>query len=187
MLPCGQLELLGRTDTQVKVRGFRIELGEIEATLTQHSAVKDAAVVAVDDGRGIKRLVAYVVLANGDSLAPSATDLRAFLGGKLPEYMVPRRIRAARRPADFAQRQGRSQGAVRRPDLSRPDLAHEYVAPRNDAEAKLAAVWADVLHVERVGVRDNFFELGGHSLVATQLLSRHPGRARRRVAAAEAI
>src|SRR5439155_5748375 len=88
VLPTGQVELLGRTDHQVKVRGFRIELGEIEATLTKHPAVKDAAVATHADGRAGKRLVAYLVLKD-DVPAPSATDLRAFLGGKLPEYMVP--------------------------------------------------------------------------------------------------
>jgi amino acid adenylation domain-containing protein/thioester reductase-like protein len=169
MLPSGALELLGRTDTQVKVRGFRIELGEIEATLTQHQAVKDAAVVAVEDGRGVKRLVAYVVLNVGD--VPSATDLRAFLGGKLPEYMVPGVfIPLVALPISPNGKVDRK--ALPAPDLSRPDVAHEYVAPRTDAEVKLATVWADVLHVQQVGVRDNFFELGGHSLVATQLLSR---------------
>jgi amino acid adenylation domain-containing protein len=170
MLPSGHVELLGRTDTQVKVRGFRIELGEIEATLGQHAGVKDAAVTAVDDGRGIKRLVAYVVPAAGAS-APSATDLRAFLAGKLPEYMVPGIFMPiAELPLSANGKVDRK--ALPAPDLSRPDVAHEYVPPRSEAEEKLAAVWADVLHVERVGVRDNFFELGGHSLVATQLLSR---------------
>jgi amino acid adenylation domain-containing protein/thioester reductase-like protein len=170
MLPSGTIELLGRTDTQVKVRGFRIELGEIEATLTQHPAVKDTAVIAVDDGRGVKRLVAYVVPAT-DVPAPSATDLRAFLGGKLPEYMVPGVfLPLAALPISPNGKVDRK--ALPAPDLSRPDLSHEYVAPRDPTEQKLAAVWADVLRVERVGVRDNFFELGGHSLVATQLLSR---------------
>ncbi|HEY1381010.1 MAG TPA: condensation domain-containing protein, partial [Gemmataceae bacterium] len=170
LLPNGQFELLGRTDTQVKVRGFRIELTEIEATLTQHSAVRDAAVVAVDDGRGVKRLVAYVVPADGVP-APSATDLRAFVGGKLPEYMVPGVFVPL--AALLLSANGKvDRKALPAPDLSRPDVSHEYVAPRTDAEARLAAVWSDVLRVERVGVRDNFFELGGHSLVATQVLSR---------------
>jgi amino acid adenylation domain-containing protein len=170
MLPSGHVELLGRTDTQVKVRGFRIELGEIEATLGQHSGVKDAAVTAIDDGRGVKRLVAYVVPAVG-ATAPSATDLRAFLAGKLPEYMVPGIFMPlAELPISTNGKVDRK--ALPAPDLSRPDVAHEYVPPRTEAEGKLASVWADVLRVERVGVRDNFFELGGHSLVATQLLSR---------------
>ncbi len=170
MLPSGYLELLGRTDTQVKVRGFRIELGEIEATLTQYPAVKDATVVAVDDARGTKRLVAYVVPA-AETAAPSATDLRAFLAGKLPEYMVPGIfVPLAALPLSPNGKVDRK--ALPVPDLSRPDVSHEYVAPRSAAEERLAAVWAAVLHVERVGLRDNFFELGGHSLVATQLLSR---------------
>jgi amino acid adenylation domain-containing protein/thioester reductase-like protein len=171
VLPNGQLELLGRTDTQVKVRGFRIELGEIEATLISHPAVKEAVVVvAIDGGRGVKRLVAYIVPA-ADVPAPSATDLRAFLGGKLPEYMVPGLfVPLAAVPISANGKVDRN--ALPAPDLSRPDVAHEYVAPRSDTEAKLSDLWADVLHVERVGVRDSFFELGGHSLVATQLLSR---------------
>jgi amino acid adenylation domain-containing protein/thioester reductase-like protein len=170
VLPNGQVELLGRTDLQVKIRGFRIELGEIEATLGQHPAVRAAAVVARDDGRGVKRLIAYVV-PTADATAPSATDLRAYLGGKLPEYMVP----GVYVPLDalpLSPNGKVDRNALPVPDLTRPDVAHEYVAPRTPAEMKLAAVWAEVLHVERVGVRDNFFELGGHSLVATQLLSR---------------
>lgn len=170
VLPNGDFELLGRTDNQVKVRGFRIELGEIEATLAQHPGVRDAAVVAREDVRGFKRLVAYVV-PREDGPAASATDLRAFLGGKLPDYMVPTIF------VPLAEMPITSNGKVDRkalptPDLNRPDVAHEYVAPQTPVEEKLASIWADVLRIERVGSRDSFFELGGHSLVATQVLSR---------------
>jgi amino acid adenylation domain-containing protein/thioester reductase-like protein len=169
MLPSGAIELLGRTDNQVKVRGFRIELGEIEATLTQHPAVREAAVVARDDGDG-KRLVAYVVVAES-AAAPSVTDLRSFLGGKLPEYMVPSVFMPlAALPLSVNGKVDRR--ALPAPDLSRPALAVEFVPPRTPTEVSLAAIWAHVLRVARVGVRDNFFELGGHSLVATQVLAR---------------
>jgi amino acid adenylation domain-containing protein/thioester reductase-like protein len=170
VLPTGHIELLGRTDHQVKVRGFRIELGEVEATLAQFPAVREAVVVAREDVGGGKRLVAYVVPADGVP-APTTADLRGFLGGKLPEYMVPSAfVPLAALPLSPNGKVDRN--ALPAPDLSRPELSAAYVAPRTPAEAKLATIWADALRIERVGARDSFFELGGHSLVATQVLSR---------------
>jgi amino acid adenylation domain-containing protein len=170
MLPSGQIELLGRTDSQVKIRGFRIELGEIESTLTQHERVRDAAVVARDDGRGVKRLVAYVVLKDGEA-APTATDLRAFLASKLPEYMLPA-IFVPLTALPLSPNGKVDRKALPSPEAGRGELAVEYVPPSSATEVKLAALWADVLRVERVGLRDSFFELGGHSLLATQVLAR---------------
>lgn len=170
MLPSGQIELLGRTDSQVKIRGFRIELGEIESTLTQHDRVRDAAVAARDDGRGIKRLIAYIVLTEGDA-APTATDLRAFLASKLPEYMLPSVfVPLPEMPLSPNGKVDRK--ALPSPESGRGELAVQYIAPSTATEVKLAALWSDVLRVERIGLRDSFFELGGHSLLATQVLAR---------------
>lgn len=170
MLPNGDVELLGRTDLQVKIRGFRIELGEVESTLTQHAAVKEAVVVARDDGRGIKRLIAYVVFEDGAD-STSASDLRSFLGGKLPDYMVP----AVFVPLDAVPLSANGKvdrNALPAPEAGRGELSAEFVPPQTNTEIRLAALWSDVLRIERVGLRDSFFELGGHSLLATQVLAR---------------
>ncbi|WP_164021874.1 non-ribosomal peptide synthetase, partial [Pyxidicoccus trucidator] len=160
---------LGRLDFQVKVRGFRIELGEIETTLELHPLVRQAVVVAREDSPGDKRLVAYVVPPSG-AQSPSTTDVRDFLKRRLPEYMVPSAFVALEAlPLTF-------NGKLDRKALPAPDGAlsasSEYVAPRNETEQRLAALWSEVLRVERVGIHDNFFTLGGHSLLATQVISR---------------
>ena len=159
------LEFFGRADDQVKVRGFRIELGEIESVLLEHPRVREAVVLA----RGIgdeRRLVAWTV-ADGD--APTAAELRAHLGGRLPEYMVP----AAFVPLDALPLT--RNGKVDRRALPDPDAsAHSgaYVPPRTPTEEVLAGIWAELLGVERVGSDDGFFALGGHSLLATRVVSR---------------
>jgi acyl carrier protein len=163
-LPDGNLEFLGRIDHQVKVRGYRIELGEIEATLTAHPAVREAVVVAREEGAGEKRLVAYVV---GEA---SGAELRAFVRSKLPEYMVPSAFVA------LAALPLTANGKIDRRALpapeGRPEQERAYVAPRTPVEEVLAGIWAEVLRLDRVGVQDNFFDLGGHSLLATQVVSR---------------
>ncbi|MFB9907499.1 non-ribosomal peptide synthase/polyketide synthase [Allokutzneria oryzae] len=157
----GELEYLGRTDDQVKIRGFRIELGEIETALRTHPAVTESVVLAREDNPGVKRLVAYVV---GDS-----TALREHLSVRLPEYMVP---------AAFVELDALPltvNGKVDRRALPAPEWEGDrdsYVAPRNDVEAALSGIWADVLSVERVGVQDNFFGLGGDSILSIQVVSR---------------
>ncbi|MGE6764045.1 non-ribosomal peptide synthase/polyketide synthase, partial [Corallococcus interemptor] len=162
----GQLDFVGRIDAQVKVRGFRIELGEVENALRAAPAVKDAVVLAREDSPGDKRLVAYVV---GEALDVAA--LRAHLKQHLPEYMVP----AAFVPMEALPLT--SNGKVDRKALPAPDASvlrasHAYEAPATPLEAKLAALWSEVLRVPTVGRTDNFFELGGHSLLATQLVAR---------------
>ena len=168
-LPDGTIEFLGRIDHQVKVRGFRIELGEIEAVLRSHPQVDDAVVLARTDTPGDTRLVGYVVAHEGES--PSVSDLRAWTRTKLPEYMVPAFVIILDgfplTPSGKVDRK-----ALPAPDASRPQQETPYVAPRTPAEEKLAAMAADLLGLERVGVEDNFFELGGHSLLATQFISR---------------
>jgi amino acid adenylation domain-containing protein len=169
-LPTGEIEFLGRIDQQVKVRGFRIELGEIEAVLKQHADVSECVVVArADDSAVDKRLVAYVVAAAETSL--NASLLRAHLKEQLPEYMLPAAfVFLAALPMTPHSKIDRR--ALPDPDLTRPELTQDFVAPRTTNEELLAGLWADLLRIERVGVHDNFFELGGHSLLATRLMAR---------------
>ncbi|MDB5072254.1 MAG: amino acid adenylation domain protein [Candidatus Eremiobacteraeota bacterium] len=160
----GSLELVGRADHQVKIRGFRIECGEIEAALREHPAVSGAAVVARD-----KRLVAYVVPREQD--APTADAMYEFLRRKLPDYMLPSAFVSL--PALPLTPSGKvDRKALPESDAARPALEESFVAPRDEIEEVVAAVWAEVLRLEHVGVHDNFFDLGGHSLLATQIASR---------------
>ncbi|MFC6023810.1 phosphopantetheine-binding protein, partial [Plantactinospora solaniradicis] len=164
----GRPEFLGRADFQVKVRGFRIELGEIEGVLRAVPGVA-AAVVVADGPVGQSRLVAYVVADSGAGVA--VAQLRVVLRERLPEYMVP---------AVFVELTAlplNANGKIDRAALPavegvRPDADAQFVAPRTPAEELLAGIWAEVLGVDRVGVRDNFFTLGGHSLLATRVVSR---------------
>ncbi|HZI16055.1 MAG TPA: condensation domain-containing protein, partial [Myxococcus sp.] len=160
----GTLEYLGRLDTQVKVRGFRIELGEVESALTAHPTVRDAVVVVREE-----RLVAYVVAREG--VTPEVGTLRQALKQHLPEYMVPAAI--ALLPALPLTPSGKVDRKAL-PALEGTEVARtrEYVAPHAGVEEQLAAMWAELLRVGRVGRHDDFFELGGHSLLATQLVSR---------------
>ncbi len=159
-LPDGGLEYLGRMDHQVKVRGYRIELGEIEAVLRRHPSVREAVVVARDDERGERRLVAYVVeRRTGTTFA----ELRSFLMQHLPEPMIP----ATSVVIDALPLTSNGKLDIRAlppPGTGRPDLEATYVAPRTPAEEVLAAIWAQVLGVDQVGIDDNFFTLGGDSI-----------------------
>ncbi|RKH32449.1 non-ribosomal peptide synthetase, partial [Corallococcus sicarius] len=162
----GRLEYLGRVDFQVKVRGFRIELGEVEAALRRVAALKDAVVVAKGEAAD-KRLVAYVVAKAGESL--EVESLKAQLRQGLPEYMVPGTV------VVLDALPLNANGKVDRKALPEPEVPQSgstYLAPRTTTEARLAAIWAEVLRLPQVGVRDSFFELGGHSLLATQVVSR---------------
>ncbi|MEV6910702.1 amino acid adenylation domain-containing protein [Amycolatopsis sp. NPDC051071] len=155
------LEYAGRSDNQVKVRGFRIEPGEVEAALTAYPGVDQAAVVAIDG----KRLAGYVVPADVD-----LTGLRDFAAGRLPEFMVPSGLVALDRLPLSAN------GKLDRKALPEPDFAAgEYRAPRTTEEAVLAALFADVLGLDRAGIDDDFFDLGGHSLLATRLVGKARG------------
>jgi amino acid adenylation domain-containing protein len=166
-LPNGDLEYLGRIDTQVKIHGFRIELGEIESVLNTHPAVRESVVIC-DESTGDKRLVAYVV-PRGD--LPGMNELREFANRRLPAYMLPARVIAIdRMPLTVNGKVDRR--ALPAPDASRPKLGSEYAAPSTEAEQALAAIWQQVLGVDRVGVKDNFFELGGDSIRSIQVLAR---------------
>jgi len=167
--PDGQLEFLGRADDQVKVRGYRIQLSEVESALKQHPAVREAVAMVREDRPGDSRLVAYVLPASGER-APAA-ELRRFLQGKLPEYMLPSFfVTLERLPMTAHDKLDR--GALPPPEYDRPELSSEFVAPRDEVEEGLAGIWAEVLGLERVGVHDSFFDLGGHSLHATQIMLR---------------
>ncbi|WP_051614121.1 hybrid non-ribosomal peptide synthetase/type I polyketide synthase [Paenibacillus sp. UNC217MF] len=164
----GELEYVGRADHQVKIRGYRIELGEIEAALKEHPSVREALVIADVDPHGDKRLIAYVETDQSGDIMPV---LRAHLESRLPDYMIPSLFMWLQ-SMPLTNNGKIDRDSLPKPGYERTDLQPTYVAPRNPAEMKMAAIWADVLGVKEVGVEDNFFELGGHSLLATRLLSR---------------
>lgn len=166
-LPDGSFEFLGRLDNQVKLRGFRIELGEIEAALCRYPGVREAVVTLREDAPGDKRLVAYVVT---DHQALTVTVVREFLTGKLPNYMLPSAVvRMDKMPLT-------PNGKMDRLAFPAPEAhsapSREFEAPRNDQERAMAAIWCEVLRVERVGIRDNLFELGADSLHIFQIAAR---------------
>lgn len=165
----GNIQYLGRIDTQVKVRGMRIELAEIEARLNAHPQVEDSAVIAHGNGDDV-RLVAFYV-ARPPRADLDARALCAHLQVKLPAHMVPATfVRLERIPLTFS-------GKVDRHALERTEIGmqeHDYVAPRTTSERRLAGLWEELLGLAAgtVGVRNSFVDLGGHSLLATQLLAR---------------
>jgi len=158
----GNIEFLGRLDHQVKVHGFRIELGEIETALRQYEGVSEA-VVMVNGGS----LRAYLVAGDENSLA--VDELRHHLKGVLPEYMIP---------TGFVMLEAlplTSNGKIDRRALAQLETAETdrvYVPPRTAVEEVVAAIWAEVLKLERIGIHDSFFDLGGHSLLSIQVLTR---------------
>ncbi len=165
-LPSGEIEFLGREDFQVKLQGYRIELGEIETALLQHPAVRGAVAVVHGRPQGAKRLIAFVVPEEGLQV-PS--DVREFLGAKLPGYMVPETV------VGISGLPLTANGKVDRKALVVPDEPDEptvYEAPATEVEKIVAAVWVSMLKVERVGRRDHFFELGGDSLTAMRTVVR---------------
>ena len=165
-LPDGNIEFLGRNDFQVKLRGFRIELGEVEARLKEDPRVRDAVVVARQDTPGDTRLVAYYTLTD-EQTSVDAGDLRSQISAALPEYMIP----AAFVPLDTFPLT--ANGKLDRKALPSPeDSLRGYEAPQGELETVLAAVWAEVLKLDRVGRHDNFFELGGHSLLALRVIAK---------------
>ncbi len=164
--PDGAIEFLGRRDRQVKLRGQRIELDEIEAVLASQPGVAECSVSLHTDAAAGQRLVGYVVNAGH---APSMAALRRSLAEALPPYMIPSAL------IELAALPRSSSGKVDPTRLPEPDFddeARPYVAPRNAIEARLAALWRDLLGLTRVGVTDSFFELGGHSLLAVELVTR---------------
>ncbi|MCP3802396.1 amino acid adenylation domain-containing protein [Allokutzneria sp. A3M-2-11 16] len=157
-----RLEFIGRSDEQVKVRGFRVEPGEVEAALTRHPKVVQAAVSAVGEGAA-RRLVAHVA-----AVGVAADELRDFLGGQLPEYLVPSEfVILERLPVTV---NGKVERAALPQAWSRAEA--NMVRPRTDAERVVAAIWADLLERPEIGVREKFFEAGGSSLTVLELVNR---------------
>ncbi|GLZ78260.1 hypothetical protein Afil01_30670 [Actinorhabdospora filicis] len=165
----GQIQFLGRIDTQVKLHGLRIELEEIESALVAHPRVAEAAVALREDAPGDKRLVAYIVAIAGET-APDMGELRPHLLAELPPYMVP----AVAVPMDRLPLA--PSGKVDRAGLPSPEgsgiVAPEAIAPRTPQEERVAAIFAEILGLDAVGAEGSFFELGGNSLQAARVLSR---------------
>ncbi|MEU5127884.1 amino acid adenylation domain-containing protein [Streptomyces mobaraensis] len=164
-LPDGNLEFLGRADHQVKIRGFRVELGEIEAVLDTHPELQRTIVMARGDHPGDQVLVAYVLPAPGRR--PEPADIQGYVRDRLPRYMVPTAVIVLDAVPLTAA------GKVDRASLPAPSHAQltrdqEYVEPGTDTERALAAIWADVLKLDRIGAGDRFFDVGGESLRAMQ-------------------
>jgi hypothetical protein len=167
-LPDGNIQFLGRHDHQIKIRGYRVELGEIEVALCRHPAVS-RAVVIVDGDSQDNRIVAYLVTSSVPP--PSQAELRRHLREQLPEYAVPAEyVLLEQLPLTPA-------GKVDRRALPSPvnvagNVNETYIAPRNEMEQTIAAVWRDFLRLERMGIHDNFFDVGGHSLVLLRVRSK---------------
>lgn len=166
-LPDGNLEFIGRKDTQLKIRGFRIEAGEVEYAICSHENIQAAVVTAWRLRSGEKELTAYFT-----SKAPTdIAALRTHLSRLLPAYMVPRFfIQLEALPLN-------SNGKLDKKRLPDPEGMAQtarpaYIAPRNETEEKMVQIWHSILSTEKIGVRDNFFELGGHSIKVAQLISR---------------
>jgi acyl carrier protein len=164
----GSLDILGRVDHQVKIRGVRIELGEIETVIGEHPAVLNRVVVVREDVPGDKRLAAYVTAKPGRALNPH--ELRQHLKQKLPDAMVPSAIVVLDALPLSAN------GKIDRKALPAPDSRQEpdesLVAPRTELERTIAAIWQDVLRIDKASVDDNFFDLGGHSLLLVEVQSK---------------
>jgi nonribosomal peptide synthetase DhbF len=158
----GRLEYVARPGGQADVRGVRVELAEVEEVLSEHPGLAQSAVVVREDGSGQQRLVAYVVPVGGRTVP--GDELRRFAAGWLPESMVPSVFTVLERLPVTAG------GRVDREALPEPEFEGRYRAPRNDTERVLAAAFADVLELDRVGIDEDFFDLGGNSLRAIRLV-----------------
>jgi len=167
-LPGGVIEFLGRQDGQVKIRGFRIEPSEVEAILNRHPDVRECAVITTLTDSGQKRLTAYFVPAGKQV---TASELREFLGEKLPQYMIPATfVQLPRLPLTPNGKLDRK--ALPEPDQARPELQKTYVSPRDPVEHQLTNIWEEVIGVRPIGIEDKFFDLGGHSILAVRLVAK---------------
>ncbi|HVG58805.1 MAG TPA: amino acid adenylation domain-containing protein, partial [Hyalangium sp.] len=165
----GQIEYLGRADSQVKLRGFRIELGEIESALLAADNVREAVAVVREDPGSPRRLVAYLVASPADSIDIAA--VRDSLKHRLPDYMVPA-VFVTLDALPLTPNGKLDRKALPAPDGDRPSLAKAFTAPRNPTEQHLADIWAGLLGVSRIGIHDNFFDMGGDSIISIQVIAR---------------
>lgn len=163
----GTIEFLGRIDDQVKVRGYRIELGEIEVLLNAIEGIKQSVVIAKNDMSGQSKLLAYLVAANKEI---STTLVRKQLDEQLPDYMMPSSFIWL---DDFPKTASGKVDKKALPALEqkRPEISGLFTPAVSVEEKKIAAIWADVLELDKVGIHDNFFELGGNSLLALKIVS----------------
>ena len=167
--PDGCLVHVGREDFQVKIRGFRIDVAEIEVALRAIEGIESAVVVGRQDGAPQQRLVAYFVPTTNPPI--TVTTLRQNLARVLPDYMIPSAfVSMAALPQTPNGKTDRLRLPL--PGRDRPALANPFVAPSTAMETEVAAIWAEVLDLDRVGVNDDFFELGGDSLLATRVITR---------------
>jgi acyl-coenzyme A synthetase/AMP-(fatty) acid ligase/acyl carrier protein len=168
-MPGGYLDFLGRIDNQVKIRGYRIELDEIRERLLKHEGVRDALALVLQDASHEKFLTAYIVAANPSDPVP-ASELKSYLAKGVPEYMVPPHFLFI----DKVPVTSRGKLDRRALPLPKGEIDEEYVAPENEIQQKLAAVWAELLDLDPsiIGINDNFFARGGHSLKATVMTAR---------------
>ncbi len=169
-LPDGNIEFVGRRDDQIKIRGYRIELGEIENTLRGYAGIEKALVVAKQNAHGEKTLVCYIT-GQPDL---TAGDVKAYLSGKLPAYMIPEYIVVLE---DFPLS---STGKTDRSRLPDPEefltlTSASHAEPINSDQQKLRDIWKEVLDRERVSIRDSFFEIGGQSIKAIRLINKIAG------------
>lgn len=166
LLPSGDIEFVGRKDSQIKVRGFRIELGEIETVLSNHPSIQEVVIIAKKMSDGNNHLFAFYTVASGMQL--DEDTLRDYLANLLPDYMVPERfMELPEMPLSPTGKIDRKQLASLEVTLSR---SNTYIAPENDTQRMLATAWEYVLGIEPIGIHDNFFHIGGHSLKVLEIL-----------------
>ncbi|MBB6127527.1 polyketide synthase [Mucilaginibacter lappiensis] len=166
-LPDGNIEYLGRKDTQVKIRGNRVELGEIEVLLNQLENIRQAVVIAQEDASGQKRLLAYLVAS--DEL-PNTDRVRQHLEKHLPDFMLPSAyVWLNELPKTTSGKVDRK--ALPKPNLQRPDLSTLYKAPSTSIEKNITSVWTNLLQLDKIGLDDNFFQIGGNSLLALKTIA----------------
>ncbi|TDO73434.1 amino acid adenylation domain-containing protein [Flavobacterium chryseum] len=163
----GTIEYVGRNDDQVKVRGFRIELGEIETAIKQHEAIEDSVVVVNEDSLGIKETIAFFVL-NSDA---DKDEIKEFLEDKLPEYMIPSHFISLKEFPLTINGKIDKKKLLQNKSITE-NYSRNYLAPRDEVEIQLAALWEEVLEIDKIGLLDDFFKIGGHSLKATYLITR---------------
>lgn len=163
----GNLEYLGRADEQVKIRGFRIEPGEIENVILEFGGIRQCLVLVKEDSLGGKKLIAYLVGSEGNY---DREKLQKHLQARLPDYMIPALFMdIPELPLNLNGKIDRK--ALPQPGMERPELQVLYKAPLTETEKLLAALWASILNLDKVGIQDNFFELGGNSLLALRFVA----------------